>query len=79
VQDLLFRNRGATDSTAADSAVTVLGKTGGLVDEAKGLVGDLRAGKGTAGKLLAREELYADIKEMVRDLKRNPWKFFWKE
>jgi len=64
---------------AADSAVTVLGKTGGLVDEAKGLVGDLRAGKGTAGKLLAREELYADIKEMVRDLKRNPWKFFWKE
>ena len=64
---------------AAEAAMTLMDKTGGLVADARGLVGDVRAGRGTAGKLIAREELYADIKELVRDLKRNPWKFFWKE
>src|SRR5215813_1431483 len=63
----------------ADSANTFLGRSGGLVDAAAGLLADLRAGKGTAGALLVKEELYADIREMVRDLKRNPWKFLWKE
>ena len=29
--------------------------------------------------LLSRDELYSDIRELIRDLKRNPWKFFWKE
>lgn len=62
-----------------DSAGALMTKAGGLVERVDGLVADLRAGKGTAGKLLAREELYADLKEMIRDLKRNPWKFFWKE
>ena len=63
----------------ADSASAFLGRSGTLVDSANGLLSDLRAGKGTAGALLVKEELYADIREMVRDLKRNPWKFLWKE
>jgi phospholipid/cholesterol/gamma-HCH transport system substrate-binding protein len=63
----------------ADGAVAAAGKAGGLIDNVDGLVGDLRAGKGTAGALLAREDIYADLREMIRDLKRNPWKFFWKE
>ncbi len=63
----------------ADGAVTATGKAGKLIDNVNGLVGDLRRGKGTAGALLVREELYADLREMIRDLKRNPWKFFWKE
>ncbi len=62
-----------------DSAIATLNKAGGLIANVDGLVTDVRAGKGTAGKLLTREEVYADIKEMVRDLRRNPWKFFWKE
>lgn len=65
--------------TAADKAATAAGQAGGLIDNVNGLVSDLRAGKGTAGALLAREELYSDIRELIRDLKRNPWKFFWKE
>jgi phospholipid/cholesterol/gamma-HCH transport system substrate-binding protein len=64
---------------AADSLVVVLHKSGTLVDHVVAVIQDLRAGKGTAGKLLAREELYADLKEMVVDLKRNPWKLIWKE
>lgn len=63
----------------ADKAVGATGKASALLDNVDGLVTDLRAGKGTAGALLAREEIYADLREMIRDLKRNPWKFFWKE
>lgn len=47
--------------------------------DAKVLTARLKGGKGTAGALLARDELYDDLKEMVRDLKRNPWKFLWRE
>jgi phospholipid/cholesterol/gamma-HCH transport system substrate-binding protein len=64
---------------AADKAATAAGKAGGLIDNVNGLVTDLRAGKGTAGALLSRDELYSDLRELIRDLKRNPWKFFWKE
>jgi phospholipid/cholesterol/gamma-HCH transport system substrate-binding protein len=64
---------------AADKAATAASKAGGLVDNVNGMVTDLRAGKGTAGALLSRDELYSDLRELIRDLKRNPWKFFWKE
>ena len=56
-----------------------IGKAGHLVDNVDGMVTDLRAGKGTAGALLVKEDIYADLRELIRDLKRNPWKFFWKE
>jgi phospholipid/cholesterol/gamma-HCH transport system substrate-binding protein len=65
--------------TAADKAAAAAGQAGGLIDNVNGLVTDLRAGKGTAGALLSRDELYSDLRELIRDLKRNPWKFFWKE
>ncbi len=64
---------------AADKAAMAAGKAGGLIDNVNGMVTDLRAGKGTAGALLARDDLYSDLRELIRDLKRNPWKFFWKE
>jgi len=64
---------------AADNAAKAASQAGGLIDNVNGLVTDLRAGKGTAGALLARDELYSDLRELIRDLKRNPWKFFWKE
>lgn len=63
----------------ADSAVATTGKAGALIDNVDGMVTEIRKGKGTAGALLVREEVYADLREMIRDLKRNPWKFFWKE
>jgi phospholipid/cholesterol/gamma-HCH transport system substrate-binding protein len=63
----------------ADKAGSAAGQAGALVDNVDGMVTDLRAGKGTAGALLSRDELYSDLRELIRDLKRNPWKFFWKE
>jgi phospholipid/cholesterol/gamma-HCH transport system substrate-binding protein len=63
----------------ADKAATAMTAAGGLLDNTNGLVTDLRQGKGTAGALLARDDIYADLRELIRDLKRNPWKLFWKE
>ncbi|HTJ45739.1 MAG TPA: MlaD family protein [Kofleriaceae bacterium] len=63
----------------ADKGAAAIGKAGHLVDNVDGMVTDLRAGKGTAGALLVKEDIYADLRELIRDLKRNPWKFFWKE
>lgn len=65
--------------TVADKAATAATAAGGLIQNVDGMVTDLRAGKGTAGALLARDDVYADLRELIRDLKRNPWKLFWKE
>jgi phospholipid/cholesterol/gamma-HCH transport system substrate-binding protein len=63
----------------ADKAAGAVQKAGGLIENVDGLVTDLRSGKGTAGALLAKDDVYVDVRELIRDLKRNPWKFFWKE
>lgn len=50
-----------------------------MVVDAEHIVTHIREGRGTVGALLMDEELYDDIQEMVRDLKHNPWKLFWRE
>jgi phospholipid/cholesterol/gamma-HCH transport system substrate-binding protein len=47
--------------------------------DAQAIVAHIKAGKGTAGALVMDEAMYDDIQELVRDLKHNPWKFFWRE
>jgi phospholipid/cholesterol/gamma-HCH transport system substrate-binding protein len=47
--------------------------------DAQTLVSRVKQGQGTAGALLHDEALYDDLSELVRDLKHNPWKLFWKE
>ncbi len=79
VTGLLTEQRIDRAINAADKAAVAAGQAGGLIDNVNGLVTDLRAGKGTVGALLSRDELYSDLRELIRDLKRNPWKFFWKE
>jgi phospholipid/cholesterol/gamma-HCH transport system substrate-binding protein len=79
VTGLLTEQRVDTAIGLADKAATAAGKAGGLIDNVNGMVTDLRAGKGTAGALLSRDDIYSDLRELLRDLRRNPWKFFWKE
>jgi phospholipid/cholesterol/gamma-HCH transport system substrate-binding protein len=64
---------------ALDELVTVGDKVSGVATDARDIVADIKRGKGTAGALLVDQQIYDDLKELVRDLKRNPWKFFWKE
>jgi len=51
----------------------------GITKKVGGIVDHVRQGKGTAGAFIWDDAVYLDVKEMVRDLKRNPWKFLWKE
>ena len=39
----------------------------------------ITAGQGVIGQVLVDDEIYADLKELLRDLKRNPWKLVWRE
>jgi len=50
-----------------------------IASDAQALVEQVKSGKGTVGALLMDEALYDDLQEMLRDLKHNPWKFFWKQ
>jgi phospholipid/cholesterol/gamma-HCH transport system substrate-binding protein len=47
--------------------------------DAQALVSHVKRGRGTVGALMMDEAVYDDLQEMLRDLKHNPWKFFWRE
>jgi phospholipid/cholesterol/gamma-HCH transport system substrate-binding protein len=77
-------------NTVGDEQVTQLRETirdaRTLTQRANAVAGDaqhiathVRQGRGTVGALLMDEELYDDLQELIRDLKHNPWKFFWRE
>ncbi len=57
---------------AVDSLVLTLTAVGEIVRT-------VRRGEGTVGALLMDEQVFDDLKELIRDLKHNPWKFFWRE
>lgn len=46
---------------------------------ANAMLEEIRAGKGSIGALMADEAVYDDLQELLRDLKLNPWKIFWRE
>lgn len=57
----------------------VSGQAKNIAGDAQALVDRVKSGKGTVGALVMDEALYDDLQEMLRDLKHNPWKFFWKQ
>ena len=50
-----------------------------VLDGVNKLMDKIRDGEGTVGALLHDREMYDDAREMMKDLKRHPWKFLWKE
>jgi phospholipid/cholesterol/gamma-HCH transport system substrate-binding protein len=55
------------------------GQVKAIASDAQSLLDRVKSGKGTVGALVMDEALYDDLQEMLRDLKHNPWKFFWKQ
>jgi len=51
----------------------------GTIVKVDGMVERIRKGEGTAGQLLADEEIYDDLKELIRDIKKHPWKLIWED
>ncbi len=64
---------------AISDVVEVTARVKKITADAETIVGQIKRGKGTAGALMMDEQLYDDLQEMVRDVKHNPWKFFWRE
>jgi len=58
-------------------ATTLLAKQ--ATADARVIAAHIRKGKGSVGALVMDEQLFDDLQELARDLKHNPWKFFWKE
>ncbi|MGM0597817.1 MAG: MlaD family protein [Myxococcota bacterium] len=50
-----------------------------LVQDSHGLLKNVAQGKGSIGALVVKREVYEDLKELIRDLRENPWKLFWKD
>jgi phospholipid/cholesterol/gamma-HCH transport system substrate-binding protein len=74
-QDAQLEKIASISRDVGDAAATAKA----TANDAQVLMARVKQGQGTAGALLSDEALYDDIKELVRDLKHNPWKILWKE
>jgi phospholipid/cholesterol/gamma-HCH transport system substrate-binding protein len=78
-----LRDGGAGEMLLGPGAAGKIEKTLDRVAQAAGdvqaLTGNARTGRGTIGGLLMDNELFMDLKLMLKDLKRHPWKFIWRE
>jgi len=79
VTGMLSEQRVGQVFATVGSAKTTMDHASDLLVQGTQLVTGLNQGKGTAGRILTKDDLYSDIKEMVVNLKRNPWKLIWKE
>ena len=77
-QALAGTGQGAIKELRAQVGVT-MGKVDAILTDVKGISATVRSGKGTVGALLADREMYDDLRELMADIKRHPWKFLWKE
>jgi phospholipid/cholesterol/gamma-HCH transport system substrate-binding protein len=55
------------------------------INEAQDIIKDfqeitqkLKDGEGTVGKLLYEDKIYQELEALISDLRRHPWKLFWK-
>jgi phospholipid/cholesterol/gamma-HCH transport system substrate-binding protein len=64
---------------AIDDVVQLVGRANATIADTQAIVTHIKEGKGTAGAFVMDEEMYDDLQSLVRDLKHNPWKFFWKQ
>lgn len=69
---------GARIATLSGSAEGLVAKADILLSDLAVVSTGLRQGKGTLGALLRDRELYDDIRELILELKRHPWKAVWK-
>ncbi|HJK95107.1 MAG TPA: MlaD family protein [Polyangiaceae bacterium LLY-WYZ-15_(1-7)] len=65
--------------TAIHEASSLAEEANATIADARAIVSHIREGRGTVGAFVMDEEIYDDIQEMLRDLKHNPWKLFWRE
>lgn len=56
--------------------VTTLAKN--LTDNLNTTITKIKSGEGTIGRLLTDDKIYQELEALVVDLRKHPWKLFWK-
>lgn len=82
IMDTLQRVLAEQEDALSASITNVETITTNLADastEASDLIAYVNAGRGAVGALLRDDEMYDDIRELIRELKRRPWRLIWKE
>lgn len=72
---------GANDTVAGIDPIPmheVFRMSKNIVDNLDDSITKIKEGKGTIGKLLYDDTVYNELEAMVMDLRRHPWKLFWK-
>jgi phospholipid/cholesterol/gamma-HCH transport system substrate-binding protein len=78
LKDVVEKNRGHIDVALANlEPISQHART--VMRDAAALTAGVSTGRGTIGQLIIDQEIYDDLKEMLRDLKRHPWKMLWRE
>jgi phospholipid/cholesterol/gamma-HCH transport system substrate-binding protein len=54
-------------------------KLNALADRSERLLQKLESGDGTLGALLKDKQAYDDLKSLLADLRKHPWKMLWKD
>jgi phospholipid/cholesterol/gamma-HCH transport system substrate-binding protein len=57
---------------------SLVGSVNSLAENIDDGISRVKNAEGTIGKLLYNDAIYNDLSELVGDIKRNPWKLFWK-
>jgi phospholipid/cholesterol/gamma-HCH transport system substrate-binding protein len=56
-----------------------LAEANATLQDARLIAKRIRGGQGTIGLLIQDDEIYDDLKELLKDLKQHPWKIIWKD
>ncbi len=77
-KELAQTSQGAVQE-AKVKALAILDRGEGMMTDMSGMLTEVREGDSSIAAFLRDKELYDDVREMMKDLKRHPWKFIWKE
>ncbi|MFP2963804.1 MlaD family protein [Myxococcus sp. 1LA] len=70
---------GARVKLALERLTAASGQLESIATRADRVLAKLEAGEGTAGAVLQDGTLYEELRELVTDLRKHPWKVLWKD
>lgn len=83
VKIIVDRAEGAMDPQVLENMVgdiqNATTRLDSMTKDGQALLEMVRRGEGTIGGLVQDPQVYDDLKEMMRDLKRHPWKMLWRD
>jgi phospholipid/cholesterol/gamma-HCH transport system substrate-binding protein len=71
-------DRARVDAIVA-KATTAMDHADKVLADANAITQKIRSGSGSLGLLVQDDEIYDDLKDLLRDIKQHPWKLVWKQ